>query len=256
MEWWNKPISKAAPFTEIIRFKRLVVSAVSVKNIRQSAQPGDYWLISVELLQPLDSVNAFYVLNAQPEQTLSLFHYQFPTLQLLSQESLSEGTLTSETLSFTPVETSEPGLNHHQPTLLLASDLGIGPLFYYAKQVKLNKQNNLALLHASAAFPFTVKPAQFMLDDFPHEAIGACPLLEDWKIPNRLASDLGLAGCFDGSLVDLFDYWLSTESQRHLKDESRKHWQALSFLPERCNHQLQEHVQAYPWLTLHTINTP
>ncbi|MEA3405571.1 MAG: hypothetical protein U9R28_07525 [Pseudomonadota bacterium] len=230
--------------------------SISVKNLSQSAQTGDYWLISAELLEPLNSIDAFYFLDKQPEQTLSLFHYQFPKLQLLSQQPLTDNLLNSETLQLTSKLNDQVILKSEQPTLLLASDLGIGPLFYYAKQVKTNSQNNLALLHASASFPFAVKPAQFMLENFPHEAIGACSLLEDWKIANRLASDIGLPGCFEGSLVDLFDYWLSTESQHHLKEESRVHWQVLSFLPERCNQQLKERVKPYPWLSLQTINTP
>jgi len=227
-----------------------------VNNITQSVQSGDYWLISVDLSEKPDTMGLFYMVDGQPEQTLSLFNYQFPSLQLLSQRPLSETLLKSETLLLTQLPHNEVNLKPEHPILLLASDLGVGPLFYYAKQIKTYSHNNLALLHASTSFPFAVKPAQFMLEDFPHEAIGACSLLEDWKIANRLASDIGLPGCFEGSLVDLLDYWLSGESQTHLKDETRVQWQVLSFLPERCNQQLETHLKSYPWLSLQTADTP
>jgi len=230
--------------------------SITIKNINQSAQSGNYWLISVELCEELDSIDAFYYLDEAPQQALSLFDYQFPKLQLLSQTPLPETLLAADSLQLKSSDQSTVNLQTEQATLLLASDLGMGPLFYYAKQIKSHPHKSLALLHSTEAFPFIVKPAQIMLEDFPDQAIGSCPLLEDWKIANRLASDLGLAGCFDGALVDLFDYWLSTESQRHLKDETRAHWQVLSFLPERCNQQLKEHVSAYPWLTLQIVNTP
>jgi hypothetical protein len=35
------------------------------------------------------------------------------------------------------------------------------------------------------------------------ERIAACPLLEDWGFANRLASNAGLPGCFEGELSQL-----------------------------------------------------
>jgi hypothetical protein len=33
--------------------------------------------------------------------------------------------------------------------------------------------------------------------------IATCPLLEDWGFANRLASNAGLPGCFEGALSEL-----------------------------------------------------
>jgi len=42
------------------------------------------------------------------------------------------------------------------------------------------------------------------------------PLMEDWRIPCRLASTQGYAGCFQGYVTDLARLWLDalTEKQR------------------------------------------
>jgi dihydroorotate dehydrogenase electron transfer subunit len=36
------------------------------------------------------------------------------------------------------------------------------------------------------------------------------PLLEEWGIASRLASPLGLPGCFDGPVTALADLWLGS----------------------------------------------
>ena len=36
------------------------------------------------------------------------------------------------------------------------------------------------------------------------------PLLEEWGVPNRLATESDFPGCFDGSVTGLADYWLAS----------------------------------------------
>ena len=251
-----------------------MTSTIQLKQLSQSAQAGGYWLISGEVSEPITPLAAFYSLQL-PSQTehacsksliLSLFGYQFPKLHLLSTQPLEPDLMDSvgiQLLGEATLETAlepnlEPSLNlpckTEQACLLLGSDLGIGPLFYRAKQLKNNAQHHLALLHTSAQFPFVVKPAHFMLNDFPFEAIGGCSLLEDWKIANRLASDSPLAGCFEGSIIELLMPWIEAESQRQLS--APLDWQILSFLPETTYQTLSAIIQPYPWLSLHNLAPP
>lgn len=232
-----------------------------LNKLTQSAQAGGYWLISGELLEPLESVYAVYTLldplSEPPHQTSQnqqacLFDYQFPKLQLLTEQPIDANVLEQKTLQLTPKQSVKLSVLSDQATLLLASDLGIGSLFYCARKIKQNGHKHLALLHASQQFPFVVKPAQFMLNDFPFEAIGGCSLLEDWKIANRLASDLGQPGCLDGSIIELITPWLEAENQRQTAEPVN--WQVISFLPESQQKTLVILTQNYSWLSL--INYP
>lgn len=246
--------------------------SIQLTQLNQTAQSGGYWLISGVLDQPLESLCAFYTLNTerannQTQQacsesshstvSLSLFDYQHPTLKLLSKQPLSDALIEQGNLTIQAQAQSALDFSHDQTTLFVASDLGIGPLFYVAKQLKNSGHKHLALLHASQGFAFAVKPAQIMLADFPDEAIGGCSLLEDWKIANRLASDLGLPGCLDGSLTELITPWLNAENHRQL--EQPLQWQLLHFEgsententenKQDAPQNLQAIVAKVPWLT-------
>ena len=231
---------------------------ILINQLSQTEQSGGYWLISGNLAEPLKTLHAFYSLlsPAQNQHTpqggikASLFDYQFPKLQLLTEQPIDLALFKKEPLPLAAETSTELSLQTDQPTLLLSSDLGVGPLLYCAKQVKQNGHKHLALLHTSTSqqFPFVVKPAQFMLNDFPFEAIGGCSLLEDWKIANRLASDQGQPGCLDGSILELITPWLEAEKQRQVVEPMN--WQVVSFLPATNYQSLIELVKTYPWLSL------
>ena len=44
------------------------------------------------------------------------------------------------------------------------------------------------------------------------------PLLEEWGIASRLASTADLPGCFEGTVTDLADAWLSSLSPTDLTE--------------------------------------
>ena len=44
------------------------------------------------------------------------------------------------------------------------------------------------------------------------------PLMEDWDIPSRLASQQGYAGCFDGYVTELARRWLESLDERSLSE--------------------------------------
>jgi|GEM_PF-1939728 len=236
-------------------------TSIQLNQLTQTVQSGGYWLISGVLSKPLDAVYAFYTLDyleqkvenqqacpdsQDPAIHLSLFDYQPTTLKLLSHEPLSEATIQSGKVVIQAQKQSALDFSTEKTTLLMASDLGIGPLFYVAKQIKNNGLKHLALLHATQGFPFAVKPAQILLQDFPFEAIGGCSLLEDWKIANRLASELGLAGCLDGSITELLTPWLEAENQRQA--ETPLNWNLLSFAVKVPDSDMQSLLVHYPWI--------
>lgn len=121
-------------------------------------------------------------------------------------------------VTYQPAETSLPAFDQNQNQLFLSRENNYLPagslVFALAKLWQTTKHKNanlagLALMHCKEGFAFRIKPARFMLPLNAQGAIGACPLLEDWKITNRLATDSGEVGTLDGSLADLIEAWLS-----------------------------------------------
>lgn len=112
--------------------------------------------------------------------------------------------------------------------LMLGEGLQMAPIFALAKlrQTSTNTRSDLVLLHASTSFPFAIKPARFMVETTPPEAIGACALLEDWKIANRLCSEQFIGGCAQMSLCEMLQEWLQAMQcicQQHPQQNSAWH---------------------------------
>ncbi|MBF6057808.1 hypothetical protein [Thiomicrorhabdus heinhorstiae] len=183
-------------------------------ELRQSEQLNGYYLIEFKL-----AVNApfgwkvQFRLAADPQQQLALFKQQqqqnYLLLQLLSDRPLND-IKVREILVKEPPEIALPP--NDTTLMMLGSGLQMVRLFGVAKQRSSVDASTLALLHSTDTFAFPVKPARFIFPNTPAAAIGACPLLEDWKVPNRLASDQGLPGCYDGNLPELLQTWLEYSS--------------------------------------------
>lgn len=236
--------------------------SITFRHIEQQPQPGEFWLITITLDTEQNSTPSFlsqnYYLEKYPNHRLTLFSLQKNTLQLLSQAPFPENLLNrahaqTRLIAEAPYEFSAKQIaaSQHKPTLILGSDLSIGPQLYLSRIRKNSPAETLALLHASERFPFTVKPARHIASPgLPQEAIGACPLLEDWKIPNRLASTHSLPGCYQGSLESLLQVWIESENQRRLEQNAQKtvkpHWQVISCAIE--NQAIQDLIQNTAWL--------
>ncbi|BBN58835.1 hypothetical protein [Hydrogenovibrio marinus] len=195
-----------------------------MRFLNQTEQAGGWWLTSVELDDATPLPFGFQ-LNIDGSD-LALFRQQGSEAQFLSTSNIDiENTDSIRSNVDTPTwqifqECLAPEPTQG-PTLLLASDLNIANLLHFAQSAAPDNKF-VALLEASENFPFTVKPAKFLFEDFPPEAIGACPLLEDWKIPNRLCSEKGLPGCFEGKIDTALSEWQSTTSWQ-------ERWRVIDF---------------------------
>ncbi|WP_319380949.1 hypothetical protein [Thiomicrorhabdus sp.] len=212
---------------------------IDSEQIQQSEQQNGFYLIELKISRstPFDWQSSFRLLEA-PDQPLSLFRQQIRQnsllLQFLSDRKSSDRGST--TLQFKDAE-KHYHIQSDAPLMLLGSGLHMATLFDLADRRKPSDAATLALLHSQTSFAFPVKPARFIFPGSPSAAIGACPLLEDWQIPNRLASDLGLPGCYDGALPDLLQSWL--------QHASAQDWQFILATPNdiqrACIAVLQDH---------------
>lgn len=95
--------------------------------------------------------------------------------------------------------------------LLIGGGVGIPPMVFIADYLRKDKANAwkpFVIMGSEVPFPFKVQPSQFIVPGMPDGVIGGMPLMDDWKIPSRLASLQGYAGCFDGYVTDLARAWL------------------------------------------------
>lgn len=193
---------------------------IPVHFIDQLPQKSGYQLIRLRPLHPLDGAIGTRVFWHNHQAWL--FQQQTNEWLMLSQQAWPLSQKTD--IELLVQQTSLDGSAQNNQ-LWLGTDLSQAAVFDAAKrwqQIPQPKGQFVALLHTTTGFAFQPHPAKFMMNLSP-QAIGASPLLEDYGIANRLASDLGLPGCHDGDLVDLYQAWLSQNNQA---------WQVLGFLPE------------------------
>jgi len=74
----------------------------------------------------------------------------------------------------------------------------------------------LVLMGSEVPFPFKTRPSTILLPGMPDGVIGCMPLMEDWNIPSRLASQQGYPGCYDGYVSDLARRWLESLDKKVL----------------------------------------
>jgi dihydroorotate dehydrogenase electron transfer subunit len=94
--------------------------------------------------------------------------------------------------------------------LLIGGGVGMPPMIFLAEELRNRGVTPFVILGSEVPFPFTPRPSQLMLDGLPPDVIACMPLLDDWGIPSRLASQQQFAGCHKGFVTDLARSWLKT----------------------------------------------
>ena len=106
------------------------------------------------------------------------------------------------------------GFNVHpeRPRVLaIGGGVGIPPMVFLAESLRADSRaawQPLVLMGSEIPFPFRTRPSRILVPGMPDGAIACMPLLDDWQVPSRLASNAGYAGCFDGQVTDLAQHWL------------------------------------------------
>ncbi|MCW8881931.1 MAG: dihydroorotate dehydrogenase electron transfer subunit [Sedimenticola sp.] len=102
-------------------------------------------------------------------------------------------------------------LNPERPRpLLIGGGVGMPPMIFIAETVANNKiYKPMVILGSEVPFPFKPHPSSILIPEMPEGVIASMPLMDDWHIPNRLASLQGFPGCFEGYVTDLARHWLN-----------------------------------------------
>ena len=95
-------------------------------------------------------------------------------------------------------------------TLLIGGGVGIPPMVFLAETLKDDDAwQPLVLMGSEIPFPFELTRSKIATDWLPADTASTMPLLEEWKIPARLASLSDFTGVYRGYVTDLARKWLS-----------------------------------------------
>jgi dihydroorotate dehydrogenase electron transfer subunit len=107
-------------------------------------------------------------------------------------------------------------------TLLISDAAGIASVLFLAERLREPFSGvawkPLVLLGSEIPFPFRTRPSSIILPGIPPFVIACMPLLEEWGVPNRLASTSDFPGCFEGPVTELADKWLGSLSPVELAE--------------------------------------
>jgi len=101
--------------------------------------------------------------------------------------------------------------------LAIGGGVGIPPMIFLAEALRNDARSAwkpLVLMGSEIPFPFQARPSRILVPAAPAAAIACMPLLDEWGIPSRLASNAGFAGCFEGHVTALASAWLEALTAR------------------------------------------
>lgn len=96
-------------------------------------------------------------------------------------------------------------------TLLVGGGVGMPPMIFLAESLVERAGEGwkpLVLMGSEIPFPFRLRPSTIMVPGIPEGVIACMPLLEEWRVPSRLATFADFAGCYHGYVTDLAAAWL------------------------------------------------
>ncbi len=113
----------------------------------------------------------------------------------------------------------EPSPERPRP-LLIGGGVGIPPMIFLAETLWRDHRDwdALVLMGSEIPFPFEPVPSGIVTAWLQEKAMHAMPLLEDWRIPSRLASGAGLPGAFRGNVAELARLWLKAQTPEALAE--------------------------------------
>ncbi len=111
----------------------------------------------------------------------------------------------------------EPSPKRPRP-LLIGGGVGIPPMIFLAETLWCDHRDwqALVLMGSEIPFPFEPVPSGIVTEWLQQKAMHAMPLLEDWRIPSRLASGAGLPGAYRGNVAELARIWLQAQTPAEL----------------------------------------
>jgi len=170
-------------------------------KIARAAQPGQFVHLTVDPLLPLRRPISLLLTDPEAGWIELLYKVVGRGTRLLRQRQVGE-TLSLIGPIGRPFTVTRP-----RP-LLLGGGVGMPPMIFLAARLRGERPPPLVLLGSEVPFPFQPRPSELLIDGMPAEVTASLPLLDQWEIPSRLASNTPMPGVFQGHVTDLARRWL------------------------------------------------
>lgn len=179
------------------------------------AQPGQFVHIRCDAAIPMRRPLSIMRASADEGWIDVLFKIVGPGLRSLGQKAAGDrmSLLGPIGTGFTPRE-------ERPRPLLIGGGVGIPPMIFLAETLWRDHREwqALVLMGSEIPFPFAPVPSAIVTDWLRDKALHAMPLLEDWRIPSRLASGAGLPGTWRGNVAELARVWLAAQPASVLRE--------------------------------------
>lgn len=132
--------------------------------------------------------------------------------------SLGEKTPGDSMSLVGPIGTGFEPSRQRPRVLLIGGGVGIPPMVFLAERLRQDSFDwkTLVLMGSEIPFPFELGRSVIATEWLGKEFVTAMPLMEDWRIPSRLASMSGIEGVFRGYVSDLARVWLERQTDDEL----------------------------------------
>jgi len=182
--------------------------------IAERARPGSF--VHVRCDDELPMRRPMSIMRASPSQGWIeiLYKAHGQGSSLLARRSVGE-----ELSVLGPIGRPFKLADYRPRPLLIGGGVGIPPMLFLAEHMRARQVTPLVLMGSEVPFPFRARPSTLLVPGMPSDVIAAMPLLEDWAVPSRLASQAGFPGCFDGFVTELARRWLTTSAVAHAEVE-------------------------------------
>jgi len=183
-------------------------------QIAAKAEPGQFAHISCHKLLPLRRPLSIMRVNKHAGWIEFLYKVVGQGTKLLAQQ------IVGEKISIMgPIGNSFEYHMDKPKALLIGGGVGIPPMVFLADKLREIKgaYDPFVIMGSEVPFPFKPVPSKYMVPGMPVGVIAAMPLMEDWDIPSRLASQQDIPGCHNGYVTEVADNWLQQLAQEQLK---------------------------------------
>ncbi len=186
---------------------RQFIMKLQAPKIARDARPGSFVHVRCDLQRPMRRPLSIMRCDRQKGWIELLYRVFGEGTALLSQHKVG-----SHINLLGPIGTPFTLHPERPRPLLLGGGVGIPPMIFIADEARKQKGDYrpMVLMGSETPFPFKTRPSQIIIPGLPDGTIAAMPLMEDWGIPSRLASQQAFPGVYQGYITELARAWLNT----------------------------------------------
>ena len=204
----NKILLESARIKKIEKFAdNQIVLQLKSPRIASIAQPGAFVHIKCAPHLPMRRPMSIMRTSAQDGSFDILFK-----VTGIGTEALASSSVGDELDTMGPIGKPFKSVRYRRFPLLIGGGVGIPPMIFLADHIRkiASEISPLVLMGSESPFPFKVQPSQIVVSGIPKDVIGAVPLLEDWKVASRLATNQNWPGCYQGNVTELAEQYLNS----------------------------------------------